>query len=223
MYFEGSSGLSILPQILTTDVGYENKPYWNHYIANFKENIKDINLVLSNVQNHFNNIEIVLPHDNALYSLDAKYNVINDSEIKTYKLPFAKESMGTRKILLFASIFVLSLKNGSMLFVDEIDSVLHPDALRFFISAFKDPCINKKGAMLIFAAHNTKIIDFIDGENIVICNRNNTDFSSSIEVPYLYDDYDTKSLKKDIEDGRYGSVPIITKSLFIDELWKNEN
>jgi len=69
------------------------------------------------------------------------------------------ESRGTRALIgLFSDIYH-SIRYGLPLIVDEIDGSLHPVTFMSVVHMFNNPSINKKGAQLIFTAHDTIILD----------------------------------------------------------------
>jgi AAA15 family ATPase/GTPase len=118
------------------------------------------------------------------------------------------ESHGTQKLFAYAGPFLDILRNGKILIVDELDSSLHPKMVCFLLSLIQNSNSNKSNAQLIFATHNTYLLntDFFRRDQIWFMEKDNeqashlyplTDFSprkgEAIERGYL--------------KGRYGALP----------------
>lgn len=67
------------------------------------------------------------------------------------------ESDGTKKLIHTLGPIYDTLKLGRVLFIDEFDSKLHPNLSKKLIELFHK--CNKKGAQLIFSAHDSKLLD----------------------------------------------------------------
>ncbi|MGP1580797.1 MAG: AAA family ATPase [Wolinella sp.] len=67
-----------------------------------------------------------------------------------FPLDLREESEGTRKLYSLAAPFLLALKSGATLVIDELNNSLHPLILREIIEIFHDENINKNNAQLIF-------------------------------------------------------------------------
>ena len=63
---------------------------------------------------------------------------------KEYELPFSDESDGTQKLIAALPVFLLALKEGRLVIIDELDAKLHPKLLRYIIAMFKNPVLNAK-------------------------------------------------------------------------------
>lgn len=74
-------------------------------------------------------------------------------------LEMAEESGGTQKLFALAGPWLDVLANGWVLFVDELDTSLHPLLMRHLIGLFHDPAINKHQAQLVFSTHDTSVLD----------------------------------------------------------------
>ena len=210
--FANEYGLEILPESFCMFEGYGQAPIIPDLNQITQDDLQKINLVMSNIQNHFKSIS---KNENGAY---VKYEINN----KIYDLTLSKENKGTHRIAhVYAKSFVEVLRNGWILCIDEIDSNIHPEALHFLVSAFKNPNVNKNGATLIFTAHNTKIIDFINHEDVFLCDRSYTDYTANISCPALSDDYNKKTFKTDFENGYYGSLPTTSLNLFGIELFSD--
>lgn len=89
----------------------------------------------------------------------------------TYAVSLKNESMGTKSLFLYLYRYWLTLKNGSLLILDEFDTHLHSMILPELIALFENKTINKKNAQLIFTAHNTEIIDSLGRYRSILVNK----------------------------------------------------
>jgi len=74
-------------------------------------------------------------------------------------LEFEEESAGTRKLFTLAGLWLDVLDNGLVLFVDELDTSLHPHLVRFLLNLFHNPETNRHNAQLVFTTHDTTVLD----------------------------------------------------------------
>lgn len=101
-----------------------------------------------------------------------RFNELNNSDILVKKLKFSNklkfeqvefnlnidESEGTKKYFYLIGFIVDSLDNGSCLFIDELDSKLHPNLVCKIISLFNSKKLNPKNAQLIFNTHDSNLL-----------------------------------------------------------------
>jgi hypothetical protein len=74
-------------------------------------------------------------------------------------LPLHEESNGVRTLYSFGGKMLESLENGSILWVDELETSLHPYLSKLLVQLFQNERINKKNAQLIFTTHDTNLLD----------------------------------------------------------------
>ncbi len=121
------------------------------------------------------------------------------------------ESEGTVKIFNLAGAILLSLEDGSTLFIDEFDARLHPIITRRIVQMFNSPELNPKGAQLVFATHDTNLLDkdLLRRDQIYFAEKDSKGKS------YFYSLYDIKgvrndaSFEKDYIKGKYGAIPFL--------------
>jgi AAA15 family ATPase/GTPase len=70
----------------------------------------------------------------------------------------ADESAGTQKFVAMTGPFLHTLREGSVLFVDELEARLHPLLTKALVGLFNSSA-NRKNAQLIFAAHDEGLLD----------------------------------------------------------------
>lgn len=79
---------------------------------------------------------------------------------KKRTLPFgALGSLGTQKAFALAGPVFRALDQGTVLFIDELESSLHPMLTREIIKLFNNPTTNPQNAQLVFNTHDTHLLD----------------------------------------------------------------
>lgn len=83
-------------------------------------------------------------------------NIFTKHNVNGYEkeLNIRDESNGTRKLFALMPIVAISLLEGTVLVIDELDANIHPILLKHIIMMFCDMNINKKNAQLIFTSHD---------------------------------------------------------------------
>lgn len=176
------------------------------------------------MRNDFKNkyIEIVHEVDPSISGIECVDKV--DSEGKEIKVAMTKhifngkeklvplelESDGTNKWLLIALCVLMCLESGSVCFIDELDSKLHPLILRKVVQLFTDKETNPNGAQLVFSAHNIINLDPSDLRRDEIWFVEKNDHKSQM---YSLVDFDDGGIRSDLSygkyylSGRFGAVP----------------
>ena len=133
-----------------------------------------------------------------------------------YFLKNRMESEGTKKVIELSGPLFDTLNNGKVLFVDELDAKLHPLLTRNIVLLFMDPQINVHGAQLVFATHDTNLLDLdiVRRDQIWFAEKDqmdSTDLYSLVE----FRDEEGKKIRNDRDimhdyiRGRYGAIPFI--------------
>ena len=126
------------------------------------------------------------------------------------------ESEGTKKVIEMSGPVFDTLNEGKILIVDELDAKLHPLLTRNIVLLFMDPQSNPNGAQLIFATHDTNLLDLdiIRRDQIWFAEKDkveSTDIYSLVE--FKYEDgkkvRNDRNIKRDYIRGRYGAIPFI--------------
>lgn len=148
------------------------------------------------------------------------YNNNNLSGKKEFDL-VKNGSKGTYALIGLGTEILLSLSQspGRPIFIDEIDNSLHPYLCRFLIRLFNHPQSNPYHAQLIFATHETTLLDRNNfrKDQIWISSKDNYGVSK------LYSVYDLEmeGLRDDIPfdkwymSGKFGGLPKIKELDFI--------
>lgn len=132
-----------------------------------------------------------------------------DGELITFD--FKEESDGTQKLFSFAGPWIDTLANGYVLFIDELHDNLHPRLVQFLVELFHSSETNPKNAQLIFATHETSILnqDVFRRDQIWFCEKNNMQTT----IIYPLTDFSPRKGRENLElaylSGRYGAMPYI--------------
>ena len=144
---------------------------------------------------------------------DNEGNVVCQKEFPTDKM----ESEGTKKMIEIAGPIVDAIRLGQTLIVDELDAKLHPFLTRKIISMFMDKGFNKKGAQLIFATHDTNLlnIQYLRRDQIWFTEKDKTDSTELYSLVEFRDEAGNKvrndrNIEKDYINGRYGAIPFMS-------------
>ena len=131
-------------------------------------------------------------------------------------LSLSSQSDGTKKLFSFASHWLESLKNGKVLFIDELNDNFHPALVKLLVDMFNDNEFNKNNAQLIFTTHETSILnqDVLRRDQVWFCDRMD-DLSTKV---YPLSDFKPRKEFENLENsyliGRYGALPYFNKVMY---------
>lgn len=150
-----------------------------------------------------------------------------DSE-ETYAIPFSNESSGTLKMFALYPFLNAVISVGGVLFVDELNSRLHPLLVRMIVTAFFNKEINKKNAQLIFTSHDAWQLNnnSLRRDEIWFAEKDNKGISTLYSLADLVDENGEKirkdeNVEKNYLLGKYGAIPKLEFFDF-DEIEYNE-
>lgn len=143
-------------------------------------------------------------------------------------LPFYLESNGTRKMFHLFDFFMDALKNGMVLFVDELDAKLHPLLTRYIINLFHNSQTNIGNGQLIYSTHDTVNLnkDTFRRDEIWFAEKDKDGISEIYALSdYILEDDKNAGKKvrndatynKDYLTGRYGAIPVLEEFDIIHE------
>ncbi|MBN1124646.1 MAG: AAA family ATPase [Sedimentisphaerales bacterium] len=136
---------------------------------------------------------------------------VNERDGVSVKLPMEEESDGTKRFFNLLGPWVEVFVEGYTIFFDELESHLHPLLTRELIKFIQNEK-NTKGAQLIFATHDTTLLD------PELLRRDQIWFTEKSEEHatclYSLAEYKTKARKGEAMQkrylaGRYGAIPIL--------------
>ena len=139
---------------------------------------------------------------------------------KSYELSLTEESDGTRKLIAALPTILIALQEGRLVIIDELDAKLHPKLLRYVISLFKNPKVNKNGAQLLFTSHDMSTMkNTVFRRDEIWFAALNEKKSSEIYSLYEIRHEDNERVKstaafdKQYMEGRYGADPYLQNML----------
>ena len=185
------------------------------FIKTFDSGIEGIKTTPDSIEEIQNNNRVV------------KVELIHRGEDNKLKaLPIDLESNGTRKMFHLFDFLMDALKNGMVLFIDELDAKLHPLLTRYIINLFHNSETNIGKGQLIYSTHDTVNLnkDTFRRDEIWFTEKNRDGVSEiyALSDYILEDDEDSKNktskkvrndatYNKDYLTGRYGAIPVLEK------------
>ena len=132
------------------------------------------------------------------------------------RLSLERESAGTVAWLALVVPAVVTLQQGGVLVVDEIDSSLHPHLVEMLIGFFADEQKNPLGSQLICTTHDSYLISPQSGvklepEQIWLTEKGN-DGASELYSLADFPRHKGANVAKRYLSGRYGGVPSLAPS-----------
>lgn len=120
------------------------------------------------------------------------------------------ESEGTKKLFAFAGPILDTLRNGTVLLIDEFDANFHPLITCSIISLFNSNETNPQNAQLIFMTHDTNLLSnkIFRRDQIWFTEKDKqgaTHLYSLVEFRVRND----ASFESDYIRGKYGAIPFI--------------
>ena len=128
----------------------------------------------------------------------------------------ARESSGTRRLLVLLGKAFDALDNGRVLVIDEIDASLHTKVAEDIVGLFGSSETNTTGAQLIFTTHDTNLLRSGNLRRDEIWFTEKDDTGATLLYPLT--DIRTRSddnIEKGYLQGRYGAIPFSGSSRII--------
>lgn len=100
--------------------------------------------------------DFVLPENHEYDEVSLLHNVSQDSQ--TNKISIVEESLGTQYLFLLGPKILFSLEKGTPLFVDEIESGLHPALTNFVLKMYQSERINPRHAQIVIVTHDVTLM-----------------------------------------------------------------
>ena len=125
------------------------------------------------------------------------------------ELKMEEESHGTQKLFAIAGFIVDALDDGSTLFIDELESQLHPMVTKQIVKIFNSKETNKKNAQLIFSTHDTNLLSELRRDQVWFTEKDKYGDSHLYSLVEYKNPRKDASLEKDYIKGKYGAIPFI--------------
>lgn len=177
-----------------------------------KEKLRELALGFSDICNYDDDNKI----SEKVTTIHNKYNevgqIIGTQEFKILE----HESAGTNKIFDIIGYILLGLEAGTPVIIDELDAKLHPLLTIEIIRMFNSKEANPKGAQLIFATHDTNLLNskLFRRDQIWFTEKDKTEATDLYSLVEFKDGNNQKirkdrSFESDYIKGRYGAIPYI--------------
>jgi len=133
-----------------------------------------------------------------------------------YSIPLEDESSGTLKMFELYPYLTDVIRNGSVLFVDEMNEKLHPFVVRNLINTFLSDNLNPNNAQLIFTTHDVYQLskDILRRDEILFVTKSDDGVSRLTPLSDITDKDGIKirkdeNFEKNYLLGNYGAIPDI--------------
>lgn len=122
-----------------------------------------------------------------------------------------EESQGSQKFFALIGPILDALRHGLVLVIDEIDARLHPSLCEVLIALFNSPKTNTSNAQLIFASHNTLVMNkrLLRRDQIYFTEKNKYGESTLYSLLDYTKVRNDASYDKDYLMGKYGGTPYL--------------
>lgn len=130
----------------------------------------------------------------------------------TAEFDFARdESEGTKKYFCLSAPILDTLGHGKVLVIDELDASLHPMLTREMVQLFNDPQRNPKRAQLIFATHDTNLLDqsLFHKSQIWFAEKDSLGATHLNALAEFRNVRPTDNLEKHYIQGKFGAIPFL--------------
>ena len=160
--------------------------------------------------------------DDEHLKINTVHKVINSDE--TVTLPLNEESAGTLKMFALYPALQEVMETGGVLFVDELNSRLHPLLMRSFLINFLNPLINKNHAQIIFTSHDSWTLsnNLLRRDEIWFTEKDNNGISTLYSLADFVDEEGQKIRKDENYEknyllGKYGAIPELKPMMVMED------
>ncbi|HTY49457.1 MAG TPA: ATP-binding protein [Steroidobacteraceae bacterium] len=125
------------------------------------------------------------------------------------EMPWLLESHGTRSFIKMFPAIAVTLAQGGLFVIDELDASIHPLVLPEILRWFHDrKTRNPHDAQLWFSCHSASLLDSLDKEEIVLCEKDQQGRTKVYSLMDVKVRRDENHYRKYLS-GIYGGVPQI--------------
>ena len=127
-----------------------------------------------------------------------------------------EESAGTQRFFSLIGPWLEILSNGYTVFVDELETSLHPILVRELLKLLFNSTTNPKGAQVIFSTHNTVLLDSsLLRRDQVWFTEKTSEGATHLYPLTAYQPRKDEALAKGYLAGRYGAIPYLPNGLML--------
>ncbi len=157
--------------------------------------------------------EIIRQNRYRIYATHEMYG----NEEKTKELDMKEESEGTKILYALGGLILEKFESGGVIFFDELDNSLHPRLCRFLVNLFHHPKSNIENAQLIFASHETTLLDkdLFRKDQIWFTEKNKCGATELFSLSDFDDVPDNVPFDQWYMRGKFGGQPNIKEIEFI--------
>ena len=198
-----------------------------NFMKAFDFNIEDMNLHELPVSEIPEKIKEMIGEDNlkgklfdGVNTLHKQYNKLYEREKDVWFSMEKDESYGTNRLFALSWAIISSLKNGTVLFVDEFDSGIHPSIARLIVELYYRCNSN---AQLVINTQNASMLNYEtqDGKKLFLKHQiylvDKNRYGESILTPLSDFSNDMRSnMEKLYLEGDFGGVPYISIERLLD-------
>lgn len=158
-----------------------------------------------------------------VFGIHSIFNDLIDTG-QTFPLQFDNESTGTQVLYALGGKVILTLENGGVLIVDELDTSLHPFLTRMLILMFQSEKLNPKRAQLIFTTHDMTLLDreLVRRDQVWIAEKNKKGISEIFSLQDFDGVREETPFDKWYLAGKFGGLPNIKSVDSIFDVMTNE-
>ena len=140
----------------------------------------------------------------------------------------SQESSGANKLFNISGPMFDVLNDGGVLVVDELDVGLHPLLTLAITKLFNSAAFNRKNAQLIFATHDTNLLNYGNyrRDQIYFVEKDKYGASEMYSLVEYKEEGKTirkdRSFEKDYIEGRYGAIPFVGNLSNVVARWQEK-
>lgn len=129
-----------------------------------------------------------------------------------------RESQGTLKFFALIGPCLVAMSHGYTLFIDEIESSMHPLVAEYVVNFFSSSSINTQSAQLLFATHASELLSgsLLRRDQIWFTEKDS--YGATRLYPLTdYKPRNNEALQRGYLAGRYGGIPIIDEEFALED------
>ncbi len=198
-----------------------------NFMKAFDFNIEDMNLHELPVSEIPEKIKEMIGEDNlkgklfdGVNTLHKQYNELYERTKDVWFSMEKDESYGTNRLFALSWAIISSLKNGTVLFIDEFDSGIHPSIARLIVELYYRCNTN---AQLVINTQNASMLNYEtqDGKKLFLKHQiylvDKNRYGESVLTPLSDFSNDMRSnMEKLYLEGDFGGVPFVSIDRFLD-------
>lgn len=194
-------------------LNYISSELYNNQNKSFKHNLM---VLLKASDTNIDDFEIYINEVDKAYRINTKHKLFDGSKlVGDMDLYLIGESLGTQKLFMIGGLIIKALSNGGVIVIDELDKSLHPLLTRMLIKLFHNKKTNPKNAQLIFASHDSSLLDneLFRRDQIYFVEKDYHGKSSLYRLSDFKGVRNNTPYDKWYLSGRFSAIPVLDESL----------